>query len=191
MWQLVRPLCGSRFVRCAAAGSPVVRQPVCTRIPINKETIGRYAKRVKQAVCKTVAFGPCRFKSYSADFMPQNLNWKRSCPESSWSVKSRLAGSIPVCGAHYVSVAEWNMRRAEYPGRSENHVGSSPIRDTYAGLVLSVDFWTVYLAQPIRPTQPSFLSVDLLGSLLGSTNKIDTGLVFIGWFVGQLAWLNR
>ena len=28
---------------------------------------GRYANWIKQAVCKTVAFGRCRFKSYPAD----------------------------------------------------------------------------------------------------------------------------
>ena len=104
MWQLVRPLCGSRFVRCAAAGSPVVRQPVCTRIPINKETIGRYAKRVKQAVCKTVAFGPCRFKSYSADYMPQSLNRVEALFGRQLVGESRLAGSNPACGVLYGDV---------------------------------------------------------------------------------------
>ena len=54
---------------------------------------------IKQAVCKTVAFGRCRFKSCSADYMPQSLNWWRRCLEDSWSGKNRLAGSSPVCGA--------------------------------------------------------------------------------------------
>ena len=36
---------------------------------------------IKQAVCKTVAFGRCRFKSCSADYMPQSLNWWRNCLE--------------------------------------------------------------------------------------------------------------
>ena len=45
---------------------------------------------IKQAVCKTVAFGRCRFKSCSADYMPQSLNWWRSCLEDSRPV-------IPAC----------------------------------------------------------------------------------------------
>ena len=45
---------------------------------------------IKQAVCKTVAFGHCRFKSCSADYMPQSLSWWRSCLEDSRPV-------IPAC----------------------------------------------------------------------------------------------
>ena len=45
---------------------------------------------IKQAVCKTVAFGRCRFKSCSADYMPQSLSWWRSCLEDSRPV-------IPAC----------------------------------------------------------------------------------------------
>ena len=45
---------------------------------------------IKQAVCKTVAFGRCRFKSCSADSMPQSLNWWRSCLEDS-------RPAIPAC----------------------------------------------------------------------------------------------
>ena len=48
-------------------------------------------KELKQAVCKTVALGPCWFKSNSADYMPQSLKWWRSCLLNSWSV-------IPACG---------------------------------------------------------------------------------------------
>ena len=47
-------------------------------------------KLAKQAVCKTVAFGRCRFKSCSADYMPQSLSWWRSCLEDSRPV-------IPAC----------------------------------------------------------------------------------------------
>ena len=54
---------------------------------------------IKQAVCKTVAFGRCRFKSYSADLyaaVPQlveELSGRQTAGEY------RLAGSSLVCGA--------------------------------------------------------------------------------------------
>ena len=53
---------------------------------------GRYANRVKQAVCKTVALGPCWFKSNSADFMPQSLNRVEAL------FGRQLVGEIPACG---------------------------------------------------------------------------------------------
>ena len=52
---------------------------------------GRYANWIKQADCKSAAFGPCKFKSYSADYTLQSLNWRRSCLEDFRPV-------IPACG---------------------------------------------------------------------------------------------
>ena len=52
-------------------------------------------KLVKQAVRKTVAFGPCRFKSCSAGSKPQSLNWRRRCLENSWSADTGLRVRIP------------------------------------------------------------------------------------------------
>lgn len=49
----------------------------------------------KQADCKSVALGRCRFESCSADYMPQYLNWRRSCLESNWSVNPGLRVQVP------------------------------------------------------------------------------------------------
>ena len=70
---------------------------------------------IKQAVCNTVAFGRCRFKSCSADYMPQSLNWWRRCLEESWSGETRLAGSSPVCGVIYMETcANWQAACPEH-----------------------------------------------------------------------------
>ena len=53
---------------------------------------GRYANWIKQADCKSAAFGPCKFKSYSADYTLQSLNRRRSCLEDFRPV-------IPACGS--------------------------------------------------------------------------------------------
>ena len=66
-------------------------------------------KELKQAVCKTVALGPCWFKSNSADYMPQSLKWWRSCLLNSWSV-------IPACG--------FEPRLWRYTGVCANRAGS-------------------------------------------------------------------
>ena len=49
----------------------------------------------KQADCKSVALGRCRFESCSADYMPQYLNWRRSCLESNWSGNPGLRVRVP------------------------------------------------------------------------------------------------
>ena len=47
---------------------------------------------MKQAVCKTVALGPCWFKSNSADYTPQSLNRVEAL------FGRQPVGEIPACG---------------------------------------------------------------------------------------------
>ena len=64
---------------------------------------------LKQAVCKTVALGPCGFKSLSADLYAAVPQWWRSCLEGFWSV-------IPACG--------FDPRLWRYTGMCANRAGS-------------------------------------------------------------------
>ena len=59
---------------------------------------------MKQAVCKTVALGPCWFKSNSADYTPQSLNRVEALFGRQLVGESRLAGSNPACGVLYGDV---------------------------------------------------------------------------------------
>ena len=66
---------------------------------------GRYANWIKQADCKSAAFGPCKFKSYSADYTLQSLNRRRSCLEDfrpvipAYGSESRLRRCKEMCAS--------------------------------------------------------------------------------------------
>ena len=83
-------------------------------------------KLVKQAVCKTVAFGPCRFKSCSADFMPQSLNRRRRCLENSWSGKTGLRVRIPPVAFYLRRRALTGRHPVPKTGNPFGSGGSSP-----------------------------------------------------------------
>ena len=80
-----------------------IPSPVLTQISADMQT------ELKQAVCKTVAFGPCGFKSLSADLYAAVPQWWRSCLEGFWSV-------IPACG--------FDPRLWRYTGMCANRAGS-------------------------------------------------------------------